>query len=730
MFILAALLGIFGSGVAHAQNTAPQAASSSASSGETLLPEITVQAEAEKNAVTENSASYTTPQMSTATRLPLSIRETPQSVTVITRQRMDDQAVATLTDVLRYTPGISVNGSDGSNRPTFFARGFGIDNVMYDGQPAYYQGWTVSPVPNMAMYDRVEVVRGATGLVTGSGNPSAAINVVRKRPTADPRLSFTARASRWDNYQGETDISGPLNAAGTLRARAVVAYQDGGTFRDGEKLRHGLFYAVAEADLGERTTVTLGASYQNDYTNHFWGGLPITPDGRHMGLPRSTNPSNDWERKDQPLTTVFGEWKHRFANGWQARLSASQSQQDAVFLGTYLDRGTSDGSLGHYAWRGDYDEKQSNYDLFANGPFQLLGRKHELAFGASRRAFDSTAQDYSGSGFVSSDVDLWDWDNDSIPKPNFVPTTRSRDITTESGFYLTARFNLADPLKLILGTRLDWYDYDNRGGDGDYKVTRNLTRYGGLVYDLDARHSLYASYSDIFQPQTAKDLDGDILKPIIGENYEIGVKGEYFNGALNASAAVFQIDQTNRARQLDDQSTCPSYPITACSEASGLVRSKGFELEIQGALTPSWQLAAGYTYANAKYVRDADPANKNRRFDTNTPLRQFKLSTLYRLPGALRDWRIGGSVYYQSDIYGKVTQYGSATPYRDARQKAYTLADLVLGYRVNKQFDVQLNINNLFDRTYYKGIGYDIGWGSVDTYGEPRNFMLTLRGEF
>jgi outer membrane receptor for ferric coprogen and ferric-rhodotorulic acid len=701
-----------------------------ASTGEeSVLPEVTVEATGE-TATTEGSGSYTTPQMSTATKLPLAIRETPQSVTVITRDRMDDQGAATLTDVLRYAPGITVSNGDGPGRTAFFSRGFSIDNIMTDGQPANYRAWVVSTVPNMAMYDRVEIVRGATGLVTGSGNPSAAINVVRKRPTATPQASLTAHAGSWNNYQGEADLSGPLNAAGTLRARVVGAYQDADTFRDGEKYKHGIFYAVGEADLGERTTLTLGASYQDDYTNHFWGGLPLTADGRHMGLPRSTNPSNDWERKTQYLTTVFGELQHRFDNDWQLRLNASQSSLDAVFLGTYLVRNAAISGLGHNVWRADYDEEQSGYDLTASGPFHLLGRKHELAFGGSRRQADYVTQNFSGGGIISSDIDLWNWDNGSVAKPDLVRTSKSRNVTTQDGIYLTTRLNLADSLKLILGTRLDWYDYDNKSGAGDYKVTRQLTRYGGLIYDFDARHSVYASFSDVFQPQTAQGIDGNILEPVVGENYEIGVKGEYFDGALNASAAVFQIDQTNRARRLDDQSVCPTYPSTACSEASGLVRSEGFDLEIQGALTPNWQLAAGYTYVNAKYVRDANPANEGKNFDTDAPHRQFKLSTLYRFNGALQGWRVGGGLSYQSRIYKNITHLGSATGLGRIQQKAYTLADLVVGYRASKQLDIQLNVNNLFDRTYYKAIGYDTGWGPVDSYGDPRSFMLTARYQF
>lgn len=141
-----------------------------------------ISGEGQLGQTTEGTQSYTTGSMSTATKLPLTLRETPQAVTVITRQRMDDQAMTSINDVVNATPGLFLNYSDGPGRQTYTSRGFDIDNLMYDGIPSGYNGASAGAQPNLAMFDRVEVVRGATGLVTGAGNPSAAINMVRKRP--------------------------------------------------------------------------------------------------------------------------------------------------------------------------------------------------------------------------------------------------------------------------------------------------------------------------------------------------------------------------------------------------------------------------------------------------------------------------------------------------------------------------------------------------------------------
>ncbi|MFW3166681.1 TonB-dependent siderophore receptor [Pseudomonas syringae pv. syringae] len=662
---------------------------------------------------TEGSQSYTTGPMQTATKLPLTIRETPQAVTVVTRQRMDDQAMTSINDVVRYTPGLFLDQSSGPGRQTYTSRGFDIDNIMYDGLPASYSGYTAGVQPNLAMFDHVEVIRGATGLATGSGNPSAAINMVRKRPTVVPQVTLTGTVGSWDDYRGVFDASGPLNDSRTVRGRIVGSYQDANSFRDKEKSDHGVFYGVVEADLSDATTATLGLSRQEDQTNYFWGGLPLGVDGHHLNLPRSTYSGSDWENKKIRIDTVFGELEHRFDNDWKLRVAGSSSSLDGLFSGTYLSR--YNGPLETTAYQSKPEEQQTAFDAYASGPVEAFGRTHEVVVGTSRRVYDQTSNEYSP---YDTGLPI------GAPKPDFVRNGKTHSIATQDAVYLTTRLSLADPLTLILGGRLDWYDYDDRVGDEDYKVTRNLTRYAGLIYKLDEHHSLYTSYTDVFQPQSAQDLSGKVLKPVVGENYEVGIKGEYFNGALNTSLAVFQIDQKNLKTQSPTQAGCA---VLTCYDAAGLVRSQGIEMELQGALTENWQVGAGYTYARTHYLKDADPANKNQQFNTDTPEHLFKVSTVYRLQGALEKMRVGGNVYWQSRMYNDIALTDGS--YR-LEQGSYAVADLMAGYQVSKNLDLQLNANNIFDRTYYTAIGASSVWGSTDVYGNPRSYALTAKYSF
>ena len=706
------------------------------------LPVVTVTGASAADSTTEGTQSYTTASMSTATRLNLSMRETPQSVTVITRQRIQDQGLATVNDVVQTATGLTFRRF-GPERASFYSRGMYVDNIMYDGLPVGLDSSNLSQdllATDMAIYDRVEIVRGATGLVQGAGNPSAAINLVRKRPTAEPQVSLSASAGNWDRYRAELDASGPLSKDGSLRGRAVVATQDYGSYKRGESSDGQIFYGILEKDLGASTTLTLSGLHQeNRLHGNGFTGLPVGRDGSDLGLPRSTSYANDWEHWNKTTNSAFAGLDHRFGNGWRAHLSAYYAQAEVDMEGHYLSYSMPTGRYSQLGARNAHKEKQSSVDLYANGPFDLLGRTHELVLGASYRNVDFDGNSRQGL-VLNSNLDLYNFDPSAVPDPN-IPLRDWMDANiTQQSVYATTRLNLADRLKLILGGRLDWFDYKDTvntypnfaantpsvSAHNRYSINNQLTKYAGLIYDLNAQHSVYVSYTDIFKPQNYLDASNNLLDPVVGKNYEVGIKGEYFDGALNASAALFRMDQKNRAFRSTDQSQCAGYPTVACYSAAGEVRSQGVEFEVQGAITPNWQVSLGYTVAIARYRKDANPNNVGELFDTDTPRHLFKMSTMYRLSGALQGWRVGGSIYHQDSIYNQGATSG--VPFRIS-QGGYTVTDLVVGWQATPKLDMQLNINNVFDKKYYNALSGSVGFPS-NVYGDPRNMMLTARYQF
>lgn len=696
--------------------------------GSVILPEVQVSASAERDGTTEGTGSYTTRVMSTATKMNLSPRETPQSVSVLTRQQMDDQGMVTLDDaIINITGLVMQKGYHAGDSGNFSARGFPVSTLMYDGLPTMTgaNGTFNADNGSLDIYDRVEVVRGATGLITGAGTPSAAINLVRKRPTAEAQSSITVSAGSWNNFRTVLDSSGALNEAATLRGRAVVSLQDSKQFYDDAHIRNQQFYGVLEADLTPATVATLGFHYRNVDNTGGYQGLPTNPDGTFLkGLKRSTNLSNDFDFWKQTDTTVFADIAHKFDGGWQVKAAAMwmRPEQDMLFSGLSNIGGVFYQDSQHYR----LDNKQNSYDISASGPFSLLGRTHELMVGASYRTRENknwggwAAYSWSAAGPV---VDPYHWDSSSVAKPdidmslwNHVTTVRQKAV------YGATRLSLADPLKLILGARATWYEHDQVSASTitDFKVSHEITPYAGLIYDINRNHSVYASWTEIFEPQTSFDSSGSMLKPITGTNKEMGIKGEYFGGRLNANLATFIVTQQNRAvSDLSGPFPCPSTGWGYCSRAAGEIESKGIEFEVSGALTPNWQLMAGYSYVSAKYSKDSDASRVGELYDGDMPRHQLKLTTNYKLQGEYSRWRIGGSIYAQNSIYA------SDSP--SIEQSGYAIVGLNAGYAWSRNMDIRLNINNLFDKNYYQNIGWTTG-GNV--FGAPRNFMLTGKYTF
>ncbi|MCO8162374.1 TonB-dependent receptor [Pseudomonas sp. 21LCFQ010] len=685
-------------------------------------------------ATTENTGSYTTGSMQTATKLALTMRETPQSVSVVTRQQMDDASLTTVQEAISKTPGLTMQ-KIGPERYTFYARGFQINSLLYDGLPTLLGTAADAVTPaNLAMYDRVEVTRGATGLVQGSGSPSAAINLVRKRPTAEPQAELTLGAGSWDNYRSEMDLSGPLNESRSIRGRTVVTYQDRNSFQDTVSKEHSLLYAVGEVDLNPDTTLTLGASYQNENNNVAWNGLTTAANGRDLKLSRSRNFAADWEYWDMETRMLFVDLEHRMSNDWTLRMAANQSWSELDYLGSYPGRLTSNVStLSIRGSGGHVDDRQSSYDLYLSGPFELLDRRHELVLGASRRK-DVIGYRSSGVYNFATNIDPYLFNSAVIAKPSLNTREISNPTQTDQdSLYSTARFTITDDLKVILGARLDWYDYDylydfkGSVSTSQAKETRHLTRYAGALYDLDEHHTAYVSYTDIFQPQTYIDSANKLLTPVEGENYEIGIKGEYFAGVLNTSIALFQIIQRNRPKSVDDQTSCTTYPQSTCYEAAGKVRNQGIDIQLSGALTPNWDMSAGYTFSQAKYHKDSGVFERGDLFDTDVPRHQFKLSTMYKLPNQWERWRVGGSLYSQSSIFNKGTTAGVGY---EIEQAAYYIVDLNAGYKASEHLDLRFGLNNVFDKKYYQTISQNTSSWPTAFYGDPRNIQVTASYRF
>jgi outer-membrane receptor for ferric coprogen and ferric-rhodotorulic acid len=688
----------------------------------------------EVQAQREGDAGYTTRVTGTATPLNLSIRETPQAVSVITRERIEDQGLATITDVVNNATGVSVNQYE-THRAGFTARGFDITNLQIDGIPTTWeQSWSAGEtLGSLALYERVEIVRGATGLMTGAGNPSAAINLIRKRATSK-ELTGTAEVEvgRWNERRAMVDAATGLNASGSVRGRVVGEYRKADSWVDYLENKDKTLYVTVEADLAPGTLLSAGISRQEtDPKGSMWGGLPYYyTDGTKTNWPRSKTTAADWTTWGSSYNNAFVNLEHQFANGWNVRASYSRGDRRGdsylLYLSGMPDRVTG---LGMSDFSGSYNTrvKQDDFSLHASGAFALGGRQHEAAFGYlhSKQEFrsDSRAADY---GNVSSAVgDFNRFDPAAYPQPAWGPRTFYEESETkQQGLYGVARFSLADPLKLIIGARVSNYEKTGHGlWTAAYRldVDKEVTPYAGLVYDIDRNWSVYASYTDIFQPQNLKDVNGNPLDPVKGKSYETGVKGALLDNRLNAQLSVFRIEQDKlgvEAGTIDrDGPTGPLLPETYYRAADGAV-SKGFEAEVSGELARGWNGTVGYAYFKAE---DANAME----FNSIYPRKTLRVFTSYRFPGELSKLTVGGGANWESRTW---TRDPSAPANTNGliEQGSFTLVNLMARYDINDRMSAQLNVNNAFDKTHYAMFA---AFNAI-TYQAPRSVSATLRYRF
>ncbi|MGY1448916.1 TonB-dependent siderophore receptor [Pseudomonas chlororaphis] len=675
--------------------------------------------------VTEGTGSYTPGTIATATRLPLTLRETPQSISVVTRQHMDDFALNSVDAVMRHTPGITVSAFD-TDRTNYYSRGFSINNFQYDGIPsavrnvAYSAGNTLS---DMAIYDRIEVLKGASGLLSGAGSLGGTINLVRKKPTADFQGHATLGAGSWDNYRSELDVSGPLTETGNVRGRAVAAYQDKNSFIDRYSTKNSVFYGILEFDLSPDTLLTVGADYQdNDPKGSTWSGsFPLlNSKGERNDAKRSFSNATDWSSWQQYTRTVFATLEHDLGDGWVTKLQLDHKYNgyDAQMGSIQFDQPQPDGSAEINAQRYKGDTTSDSADLYVSGPFSLLGRDHDLVLGGSISKAHWKGKGYWDETFsVPNRVDYNNW-HGNLPKPDWGPVSqRTDDVIRQTGVYMTTRLNVTDDLKVLLGGRV--VNYSLTGLTPTYTESGRFIPYAGAIYDLNENFSVYASYTDVFMPQENfnRDRDNKLIEPDEGENYEIGIKSEFFDGRLNASLAYFEVKETNRSVPDDaynnQKPTPPNYAFKG-SKAT----TKGYELEVSGELAPGWQVQGGYTH---KVVRDDNDV----KLSTFEPEDQLSLYTTYKLTGDLDKMTIGGGARWQNKAWQQIWNSPKGVN-EDITQESYWVVDLMTRYQITKNLSATLNVNNIFDKYYYTNVGF---YNSA-IYGEPRNVMVTTRWDF
>ncbi|WP_350648082.1 TonB-dependent siderophore receptor [Pseudomonas sp. HY13-MNA-CIBAN-0226] len=686
-------------------------------------------------ATTEGSGSYAARAV-TIGKGTHTLKEIPQSVTVMTRKQMDDQGLTDLKDAANQTTGLV--GVQGVGKGMILtSRGFQIDDWQYDGVPIPRNNYALGnwATQDLIFFDRLEVLRGASGLLQGTGSPGGAINLVRKRGQNAPTVTLTGKAGSWDRYGLQLDAGGPLNESGTVRGRLVADEDDSHSFTDYEWSKTHSLYGALDVDLREDTTLGLAVSRSDNESRPIIRGLPRYTNGDGLNVPRSTFTGATWNHSQIDLTTVYADMEHRFNDDWALKVGAVRMTEDNDAINQRLQSSgagiNADGSGVQYAdFATDFDATKIGLDMNLTGRFEALSMPQEIMLGSNYsklKSDDKFARTFNNSSDTIFDIDHH---RPEISYEGLLNTaggraTLSKYDIRQKGLYGSWRVKPIEPLTLVLGSRVSWYDYSYKSADqrafanvattnapSTMSENGEVTPYAGIVYDLNREWAVYASYTDVFEPQTARTTSGSVLKPVIGSNYEIGLKGELMDGRVNTSLALFRYDQENRA--VNDVASGFACDGWYCSTASGKVRSQGLDAEISGEVLNGLQLFAGYTYNTTKYLDDPD--NEGKTFSTWTPKHMLRVWSDYQFSGDFNRLSTGLGFTTQSHTLGYEHTY---------EVPGYTVWNARVGYQLTPEIGLAMNANNLFDKSYITA-GYNQLNGN-NNYGDPRNLMFSVK---
>ncbi len=648
---------------------------------------------------------------SSTTRLGLSAKETPQAITVITREQIDDFKLNSVKDALRNAPSVTVEQFE-TDRTAFTSRGFKIENFEYDGMSLPFSGGVLVGDQDMAEFEQVDVLHGANGLMSGAGDPSATVNLIRKRPTDTFQAKIDSSVGSWDNRRLALDVAGPLTESGNVRGRFIASHAKGNSYLDQYGREVNGASGLLAFDLSDADTLTVGFTEQNSYSNgSTWGALPIADaNGNRIHYSsRSSSVGQPWTYWNVKTQRAFAELTHVFDNGWASTVTLTGMSQDSDTKMLYAIPATAT-TVNAYINRTISTEHQVVGEATLSGPFTLLGREHELTLGANygRTHHDERGyyRDVSGNQLENlADVLAG---NVVQPALNYTDDRNTQLFTDrQKSLFAGARFSIVDDLHWIAGARMLSADGDGAGYGSPHntRVHGKVTPYTGVVYDLTPQWSLYTSWTEIFKPQYVRSTGGGMVLPLEGKSMEAGVKGSLLDERLSVTAAVFKTDQQNVA-ELTGEIDGGQYLYRGTN-----VKSRGIELGASGEALPGLELTGGYTFVR---IED-DNGDEARQY---IPTHTLRASATYRLP-SLPQAKVGTRVQWQS-----ATELDNNSA---VKQNAYAVVDLMASYDFDDHWSTSLNMNNVLDRKYLLSLYQSAG---STNYGAPRNVTASVTWKY
>lgn len=648
-----------------------------------------------------------------ATRTDTALHEIPQSVSVVTKDVLEDTGSTRLQDALDYAGGIGrANNFGGQGLTTFTVRGFTTGEFYRNGFPIN-RGYPNAPDANTI--ERLEVLRGPSTSLYGRGDPGGTFNVVSKQPLSERKITVGSQLDDQGMHRATLDASGPLDEEGKLAYRLNILGEGGDSFRDDVETERYDVAPVLSWQLSDTTKIVFEGDFmRNDHPLD--RGLTRLPNQRGT----ASRDTNIWEKGSDNLLhndNNMGQirFEHLLDDNWT--LAGGMQVLDGSLKGNAVEANglQADGqTLGRNFNYRKLEWTDKDYQLNLTGHFDTGGFAHTLLTGVEYEDYDyKSIIRRSAAGTGAYPVNIFNPTLGQMRPALTRTTTHDKENLKTWAAFVQDQVTLTDRLSALAGVRFERFEhkYDNYlpntvGWDAaDNAVTPRF----GLIYALTETLSVYATTARSFKPNTGASRDGAGFDPEKGKSYELGLKWESLDGQLSVDSAIYHIAKEN---VLTRDPIDPNYSV-----AAGQVRSRGLDINVAGNLTPEWRVIGGYAYVDAEVTKDNSLASGTRL--ANIPRNSFSLLSTYEFQdGLVKGLGLGIGVKYVDDRAGQ-------TATQTYNMDQYSVVDLLSFYKVNEHVRLNLDLKNVFDK------GYDEGAFNTYVYpGAPRTLQAGIAYTF
>ncbi len=643
---------------------------------------------------------YRATRSATATRTDTDIRDTPQSINVVSAQVLSDLNSTRIDRALDFAGGVSrQNNFGGLTFLNYSVRGFTTGELYRNGF-AYNRG--SNSAPDASNIERIEVLKGPAASLYGRGDPGGLVNIVTKKPQADAFNSLQLSAGSWDRYRSALDVNTPLNSEGTLLSRVNMAVEDNHSFRDHVTSQRKLVSPSLSWQLSPDTVLLIESEFSRT-ESVFDRGIPAV--NNEMGaVSRSTflGEPNDGEiRNNNQMLQISLE--HFLNDNWKTRLATHYSQGTLNGDSSEPQRLVGQQVSRFYRQR-NFEWNDSITQAELHGTFELGGWEHQTLTGLEYENYRNSQKYPQSATSLGYGLDVFN-PVYGQPKPTITNKNDFFEHTESLALNLQDQIVFSEKWRGLLGVRLERIEQHalNRSTRVDNTQEKDVaTPRLGLLYQLTPQVGVFANASTSFKPNSM-GTQGQVFKPEKGIGYETGLKLDLFDGRVGGTVALFHIDKEN-VLTTDGNGD---------SIAAGKARSQGLDLQFSGQLSDAVRVIGAYAYIDAEVTKDN--VIKEGSDLLGIARNSASLMAVYEFQdGELRGSDVGIAGNYVGERSGQ-----TGTPFELA---AYSTVDLLAHYKASENVSVGLNLNNLFDRNYYER-SYNSTWVLP---GDPRNFSVSL----